>query len=104
MNQAPRALTPDQERDLYESDRVAWLAYVAPGTATKIASEPDSSIGHAWATLPRDYQRAVWPHLHTTTRERIRRARAAGDVPAPTHLPIPNCPQPDQGNAGEVTA
>ena len=63
------------ERALYETDRVAWLTYVAPNMARKLAVEPDAKLGATWARIPRDYQTAVWPLLDEPRRQRIRKLR-----------------------------
>ena len=63
------------ERALYETDRVAWLNYVAPSMARKLAVEPNATLGATWARIPRDYQTAVWPLLDETQRQRIRKLR-----------------------------
>lgn len=70
-------LSASAERALYDSDRPAWIAYVAPRMAAGLAGLADEVIGPTWAALARDYQRAVWAHLDDTTRERIRAARDA---------------------------
>ena len=63
------------ELSLHETDRVAWLAYVAPNMARKLAVEPDATLGATWARIPRDYQTAVWPLLDEPQRQRIRKLR-----------------------------
>jgi len=106
-------LSSSAERHLHDTDRPAWLAYVAPRMAVRLsemADVPDATLADTWGFLSRDYQRAVWPLLDDAMRDRIRAARKAllasdgHTMLPPTHLPIPNCPQPDQGNAGEAAA
>lgn len=100
-------LTPSAERELHDTNRPAWLEYVAPRMAQRLREiDRDSTLADAWGFLQRDYQHAVWALLDAAMRQRIRdaRRRMVVDVSAPTHLPIPNCPQPDQGNAGEASA
>lgn len=104
-------LTASQERALYESDRPAWLTYVAVRMAEQLRAADDASITTRWGALPRDYQCAVWKRLTPATRNRIRVLRAlaqaapvAYNVPVPTHAPVANCPQPDQGNIAEACA
>lgn len=106
-------LSPSAERALFDADRPGWLAYVAPRMAKRLqemTDVPDATLADTWGFLSRDYQRAVWPLLDDATRDRIRAARKAllasdgAPLLPPTHPPIPNCPQPDQGNAGEAAA
>jgi len=65
------------ERSLYETDRDAWLAYVAPRMARRIAAASDEQIKRDWTRTPRDYQTVVWQHLDDTQRARIRKLRNA---------------------------
>jgi hypothetical protein len=74
-------LTPSAERHLYDTDRPAWLRYVAPRMAAVLADTgDDAALGDTWARLPRDYQRAVWPQLDDPTQDRIRAVRAAAEL------------------------
>lgn len=75
-------LTASQERSLYHTDHAAWLRYVAPRMAAKLTAASADDVGDRWAELPRDYQRAVWPHLHTCTRQRIRAVRVPVSIAA----------------------
>jgi len=68
-------LTASAERHLYETDRPAWLAYVAPRKAEQLRNTRDEALGGAWSDLPRDYQRAVWLLLDAETQGRIRAVR-----------------------------
>lgn len=61
------------ELTLHDTDREAWLGYVAPQMARRIATEPDGTLADTWSRIPRDYQKAVWQHLDETQRERVRR-------------------------------
>lgn len=75
-----RELSASEERALFETDRPAWLRYVAPRMAERLQSMvdvPDATLADTWGFLSRDYQRAVWPLLDEATRTRIRRARTA---------------------------
>lgn len=74
-------LTPDAERVLHDTDRPAWLKYVAPRMAQRLREfDADASLADAWAFLQRDYQRAVWALLDEPMRARIRNARKATTV------------------------
>lgn len=63
------------ELTLHDTDRAAWLAYVASNMARRLAETPDATLGVLWARIPRDYQTAVWPHLDEAQRQRIRKLR-----------------------------
>jgi hypothetical protein len=65
------------ERALYETDRTAWLAHIAPRAALRIAAASDEQVQRDWQRTPRDYQTAVWQHLDETQRARIRKLRSA---------------------------
>jgi hypothetical protein len=62
---------------LYETDRPAWLATVAPKQAARIADDTydDASLAYAWASMQRDYQTAVWALLPEAQKQRIRMLR-----------------------------
>lgn len=78
-------LTASAERALFETNRPAWLAYVAPRMATRLRAMtdvPDVTLSDAWGFLQRDYQRAVWVLLDEPTRTRIRNARRAATMGA----------------------
>lgn len=62
---------------LYQTDRPAWLQQVAPRMARKLDAMNDNELANEWATLPRDYQVAVWERMDGATQTRLRKARAA---------------------------
>ena len=69
-------MPPIAERELYERDYPAWLAYAAPRVAAIIQHEPDpAAIARNWSLMSRDMQRAVWAGLDGATRDRVRAAR-----------------------------
>lgn len=63
------------ERELYETDRPAWINQKSPRMARIFADTPDAELAGMWARMPRDYQTAVWQHLDDTQRARIRALR-----------------------------
>lgn len=63
------------ERELYETDRPAWINQAAPRMAKIFADTPDATLADMWARMPRDYQTAVWAHLDESARARIRALR-----------------------------
>lgn len=64
------------ELTLYQTDRPAWLQQVAPRMARKLEAMSDNELANEWATLARDYQRAVWGVMDGATQSRVRKARA----------------------------
>lgn len=75
-------MTPSAERHLHDTDRDAWLRYVAPRLRVKLFQHP--SLALAWATLERDTQRAVWALLDDGDRAKVRTARDATGATEPT--------------------
>ena len=65
------------ERELYETDRPAWINQAAPRTAQIFADTLDATLAGMWSRMPRDYQTAVWALLPEPQRERIRKLRGA---------------------------
>ena len=65
------------DRELYETDRPAWINQKAPRMAKIFADTPDTTLAGMWSRMPRDYQTAVWQHLDETSRARIRALRKA---------------------------
>lgn len=63
------------ELTLYQTDRQAWLARVAPTMPAVIDASTDDELARAWPMMGRDYQQAVWAHLDEAQRERVRRVR-----------------------------
>jgi hypothetical protein len=64
------------ERELYETDRPAWINQVSPRMAKIIADTPDTTLPGMWARMPRDYQTAVWALLPEAHKQRIRMLRS----------------------------
>ncbi len=80
---SPRAkLTPSEERALYETDRPAWLAYVAASFAQKLLAGGAHSIRTAWSLIDRDYQTALWRTLNETEKAIWREALAGREQSA----------------------
>lgn len=65
------------ELALHNTDRGAWLAYVAPNMARKIATDTDEQVQRDWPRIPQDYKAAVWSLLPEAQRERVRALRKA---------------------------
>jgi hypothetical protein len=65
------------ELTLYQTDRPVWLQQVAPRMARKLEAVNDNELAKEWATLARDYQRAVWAVMDGATQSRVRKVRAA---------------------------
>lgn len=86
---AAPALTVGQEFALYQKDRPAWLAIVAPRMAKLLRERERAFIAEMWGSLARDYQRAVWLVADEVTREAIRLARL------PAVRLVPDCPMPE---------
>jgi hypothetical protein len=70
-------MMPSDEYALYQQDREAWIAHVAPRMAERIAAMPDAEVADTWPRLSREYQLAVWELLDTDQRRRVRAARRA---------------------------
>jgi len=73
-------MTPNEERTLQETDRAAWVAYVAPSMANGIALMDDDGVNRSWSAMGRDYKAAVWELLDETNKARITRLRAPKNV------------------------
>jgi hypothetical protein len=65
------------ELTLYHTDRVAWLALVAPKMPAVIDTNTDDELAQSWRLMQRDFQRATWEHLDETQRGRLRRLCAS---------------------------
>ena len=83
-------ITGSRELGLYHNDRPAWLKLVAPRMTMRLRDMPQATLADEWPQLPRDYQRAVWAVLDSTTREAIRLARL------PEIHTVPDCPMPER--------
>lgn len=68
-------LSLDQQLALYDTDRAAWLAYMAPRMAALLTAGSDQDAAIRWPLMGREYQRAVWARLDRQTRKRIRAIR-----------------------------
>lgn len=69
-------MTPGEERQLYETDRAAWIKYVAPKLAKQIETMTDEQINQTWSLTPADYKSAVWALLSGEQQARVRTIRA----------------------------
>ena len=68
-------MTPNDERNLHDTNRYSWIAYVAPSMAASLKKMDACGIGRTWPMMPRDYQKAVWCLLDEATRERVKSVR-----------------------------
>jgi len=65
-----------EELALFNTNRPAWLAHVAPPLAERMPEMSDAQLNDTWERMPDDYRRAVWPHLDEGQRARIRTLRS----------------------------
>lgn len=67
---------PSAERELFDRDYPAWLAYAAPRVAAIIQRNTHpADIARSWSLMSRDMQLAVWTRLDDADRNRVRDAR-----------------------------
>lgn len=62
---------------LYQADRPAWLAAVAPYMRDVVDTNTDAELAVAWALMRRDFQAATWARLSDEQRSRVKRVRGA---------------------------
>lgn len=68
-------MTPAENMQLWITDRAAWIVNAAPKCAEYLA-RGRAAVEHAWPTMQRDLQLAVWPLLDDATRAIIREVRS----------------------------
>lgn len=78
------SLTPSEEHILYQTDKSAWIRYVARATARKIAAYGPDTINLAWPAMNGEMRSAVWHFMTPVERDLVLmvRSKRAGGVDA----------------------
>lgn len=70
------SLTPAEEHILYQTDKSAWIRYVARATARKIAAYGPDTINLAWPAMNGEMRSAVWHFMTPVERDLVLMVRA----------------------------